>query len=889
MKETKMTELLGLRKGEGRTVFYLMSYLTLQCFGTSLGIAIGTSMLLAQVGADKLPYIFVGISFAALCFSSIYPVLMARRGSQYICRLYMIIGFLVILICNFMIRADLYLAGINLGIFLQYLAFFVLLGWDIMHFGNYCQTVLNPLQRKRLYGLILSATKLGGILGGICLGPLIQSMGQINVLILWALAYLASGFVLIIFEKEVQFKESLTSRRKQSTNLGIWHNLKTGYREVLSNTFLIFFATLIALDICTGSLMVFQFNEGLGQIFAGEGEKLSTFLGQFAAISNGIALILQIFLAPRLTSWLGVGWVNLFYPCFSVLILGFSLARWDLVIVTVLMFHKDYLTSVIHFPNRILFYNAVAPERRTFILGFLEGTWTHCVNLLFGITLILVVQLGPKVTNLFSDGFSQIFSVLGLILFVAYFFVALKLKLHYQDQLLSVVKHEDLLSNINNFKLNKEEIHQIETKLQESGLDYLDFIPTDTGNYLEKLYHKATNQQKWTIFLTHPIAFKKYHEGLDRTSLWNLFQDSYPEKISIEFAKTMTGDQILSVFERNLKNKKVVKAALYYCIVYEREDVIIQIMEKLEDFPKTLLPEIADITHYFKLSLNENSCAHLLKYAFQLNPEDQIRLLNGVSYSSHKSMIPRLAMFYGIPSRLVRNQAIQISLKIAKNQKFRDQFQNLFFSKDWSYSSRLSWFNLFVEFPLSERAILLAKILEIEKLRLVSLTQLQVNLENSENLATEFLASVKEEIQNQCNYLLIYFRSEFDKDSLEIVRKALFEKHSERKYEAIELLSSTGKVEICDLLIPFLEVDQGDHRLKALHQIEDLNIVRCDIKTSIKECLLGTDEWLRACALEWIAKHKQSDYLETVKSLPELKDLISSEMILHCLNELQSN
>ena len=102
-------------------------------------------------------------------------------------------------------------------------------------------------------------------------------------------------------------------------------------------------------------------------------------------------------------------------------------------------------------------------------------------------------------------------------------------------------------------------------------------------------------------------------------------------------------------------------------------------------------------------------------------------------------------------------------------------------------------------------------------------------------------------------------------------------------------MSSTGKVEICDLLILFLEVDQGDQRLKALQQIENLNIVRCDIKTSIKECLLGTDEWLRACALEWIAKHKQSDYLETVKSLPELKDLISSEMILHCLNELQSN
>ena len=175
------------------------------------------------------------------------------------------------------------------------------------------------------------------------------------------------------FRKKIQFKENLQTRRRQTSNPGIWRNLVTGYREVTGNTFLIFFAILIALDICTGSLMVYQFNEGLGQIFAGESEKLSTFLGQFAAISNGIALILQIFLAPRLTSWLGVGLVNLFYPCFSVIVLGFSLVRWDLAIVTILMFHKDYLSSVIHFPNRILFYNAVAPERRTFMLGFLEG------------------------------------------------------------------------------------------------------------------------------------------------------------------------------------------------------------------------------------------------------------------------------------------------------------------------------------------------------------------------------------------------------------------------------------------------------------------------------------------------------------------------------------
>ena len=106
MKETKMTELLGLRKGEGRTVFYLMSYLTLQCFGTSLGIAIGTSMLLAQVGADKITLYIRRNQFCCTLFFFNIPGIdgTQRKSIPHMPKLYMIIGFLIILICNFMIR-----------------------------------------------------------------------------------------------------------------------------------------------------------------------------------------------------------------------------------------------------------------------------------------------------------------------------------------------------------------------------------------------------------------------------------------------------------------------------------------------------------------------------------------------------------------------------------------------------------------------------------------------------------------------------------------------------------------------------------------------------------------------------------------------------------------
>ena len=148
-----------------------------------------------------------------------------------------------------MIRADLYLAGINLGVFLN-ISHFCTFGLGHHAFWKLLSNCSQPVTAKRLYGLILSATKVGGILGGICLGPLIQSLGQINVLILWALAYLVSGFVLIIFERKIQFKENLQTRRNKLV-IPAYGVLITGYREVTGNTFLIFFAILIALDICT--------------------------------------------------------------------------------------------------------------------------------------------------------------------------------------------------------------------------------------------------------------------------------------------------------------------------------------------------------------------------------------------------------------------------------------------------------------------------------------------------------------------------------------------------------------------------------------------------------------------------------------------------------------
>lgn len=883
-----MKKLLGLREGESRTVLFLMAYLTLLCFGTSLGIAIATSMLLAEVGADKLPFIFVGISFAALCFSSVYPVLLNRKGSRYICRLYAISGFLCILICNTMIRFEWILAGVNVGVFLQYLAFFVLLGWDIMHFGNYCQTILNPLQRKRLYGLILSATKLGGILGGLCLGPLIQWLGQINVLLIWALAYLVSGLILVLFETQLDREAKPSKRIRSAKSLGILQSLLIGFNTIIKNSFLGFFAIVIALDICTGSLMVFQFNEGLGQIYAGRGEELSTFLGQFTAASNGVALILQVFLAPRLTASLGVGWVNFFYPLFSLLILGISLARWDLLIVCVLMFHKDYLSSVVHMPNRALFYNAVAPEQRTFILGFLEGTWTHCVNLIFGVILVIIVQLGPQTTDWFESGFSKIFSIAGVIFFAHYILIAFQLKKHYGLQLLSIIKQDDPLAKIRNFSLNLQEIQELEAAHEGQLINYMEFLSGDLKDELERVYHQAEAAEQWSICMLHPLAMNDYHQQISANERWDLFLKICPEKLSSQFQVDMNAAQLIELFEHNYKKQKLIKTLMHYCLIFSRSEIVEHMDRNIQKIPKTLLTELCDLGYFFELSLSSSACEYLLSEGFQSSVENQSKILRGISASAHSDVIPRLVMFFGLASQKVRKLVVEVTLQIARNAELRQELQNTYFDRDWPYHARLTWFSLFEEFPADEREVLLRRILSTERYRLLALTQLKTDLESLHLSATDFLEAVNEEIRYQCNFLLVYFRNDFDKISLEIVRKALFENHSTRRYEAIELLSNTGKNDICLLLLPFLEFNEGQHLLNSLKEVEGMQAIKPGLENGIDYCLNGPDQWLRAVALEWISEHKLVEYLAMIEALPDFKDLISGEMLLYCKNRLKN-
>jgi hypothetical protein len=875
--------LINLREGEGRRVLFLMLYLLVICTGTSMGIAISTSMLLSEVGATKLPLIFIGISCVALLASSLYSHAVARQGSRRVYRFFLLSALVWVLACNVLIRADFAIEGIRIGIFLQYMGFFLLLGIDIMHYSTYVQEFLNPVQKKRLFSFILSATKLGGILGGVLLEPLVRHLGQVNVLLFWAGAYLAGYWVLRLFELGESAPSRKPGGRKKLTSF--WSGLSEGSRSLFLNPFLFWFSVVIALDVFTGSFMVYQFNEGLIQdfAFAGRPEELSVFLGRFAAVANGISLILQGFLAPRIIARLGVTGTNLIYPLVSIGVLALSLWVWNLPMVAMLMFHKDFFMSALHSPNRFLFYNAIEPERRAFFLGFLDGTWSHVCSLLAGVFLIAVVEWG--LFNLGSRaGFATAFSILGLGLFLFYLIAARKLSKAYRKQLFELVAQKDLGRRIQGFRLSGSEWKKFKVS-QDKPVEVLEFLPLEKGSLFEELYDSFSLEERWKLFSLRPKASRSVLKLFSKQDHEQMIGELSSQVCQV-FDGTPDGQKLGAFFgSKSLERSKTLESCLYLAI-QDRRDWL----PCLEGFLAQAGPQekgiIFDLFSYFEEGLSALGQKEALASALNSSIDVQVSAIRCLEFGCSSSLLSRLTSWFEASSPGLRQRALSVAVHVVARLQNPETVLSLYDGKSWSVRARQSWYDLFEVFE-SQGRLVLDEFRKRESLALLRLALGALVLEEEFGSESLLVRAWRETLDEQVRLVLKFFRRDFDPASLGILEKALFSPHGSRRYEAIELLQSAGDTELCRLLSPFLE---SSHTMDLAQEIQKnfTEISSQNLSDLLGDSLAGEDSWIRACALWEIGRKKLTEFRSRVLELKDSKqDLYSQEMAIHCLQSFE--
>lgn len=869
----RLLSLLNIRESEWRTVLYLMAYLTIICFGTSIGIALSTSLLLNQVGATKLPLIFVGISLVSLLVSTFYTQWIPKYGSQGFYRRFLWSSCAFLLLCNLSLRFEVTVAGVNPGIFFQYLAFFVFLGLDIMHFSTYCQDYLNPLQRKRLYPLVLSATKLGGILGGIAIAPLIQQLGAANLLLFWAAAYPVASLVLIKFEAQAS---PITREKKGriSKTPSLLSRLSQGFSELGTNPFLFWFAVAIFLDIFGGSLMVYQFNEGLVEEFSflGKPEELSSFLGKFTAVGNGLALILQAFLAPYLIRRFSVPVCHFIYPVISVMILMSCIYSWNLALVAILMFHKDYFFSVLHHPNRSLFYNGMEPEKRSLFVGFFDGVWTYIAHFAVGILLLMLVEWGPHLPFLADGKFATEFSIVGVFLALLSIWVARKLQVQYPKTLLHLVAQKDLGYKISQFRFQKPEAFQL-VKGGENPADLAQWLPIMNLQTYSQFFKNLSSEDRLKTLLSKTIS--QWGEVLEGLHL--------EHQGELEILPDPNQDQIEDLLRTKFMNPKVLAEFSVPMIIHREKDLLPPLEKCLPGAPLHAQKIIIQLFDVFSHQLNPLTLKTLREKFSQFDTETQKIILNLAAMDTHQGQLPWISSLFESRSRSLRSAALQAVVTLLEGEFNAGELIRIYRSKDWSSEGLKCWHQIFNSQGNRFKEVLKEMRKEQTKLLISHCEKLAVLRINGESESILFQA-LEEEVNSRVKLMLIFLSDEFEHETLLILEKAL--RHtSERKYEALELLQSSRDKELSNLLSPFLE--SGDY-LEILERLQPSSLPTPSLNQVYQGCLGGNHAWIRACSLSEIGRKKLLEFRSQVEEYSKERiDITSQEMAVYCLGKLE--
>ncbi|PCJ18386.1 MAG: hypothetical protein COB02_10845 [Candidatus Cloacimonadota bacterium] len=875
-----LQKLLPIKKGEGLIVFFLMLYLMVVCIGTSIGIAVSTSLLLENFGASKLPYIFVGISFISLFTSSFYTFIIKKIGCSKLYKYFLLIAFISTLICNILLRNNIQIYGIPIAIIIQYMAFFIFLGIEIINFNNYSSKYLNPIQKKRLYSFILSATKLGGMIGGFSLSYLLTFFKQENVLLIWPFAYFLALLVLLTFESKVLNKnENLGVNRQRKSNF--FKDLSLGIQQVKSNHFYFLFALLIALDICCGSLIILQFNEGLGKVFMGKPQELSAFLGKFCAFANIIALFLQMFVAPKLSQKFGVTKINFLFPVISIILLIVSLYSWKLTIIGLLMFHKDYFMSIFHFPNRAQFYNGVESQKKSFFLGFFEGIWTHSVSMIFGLVLIFVVQFLPRYFPILKDGFAYYFSIAGIILFSLYIYIAYQLIRSYKKQLLNLMTGDDVKTKLMACNLSYIELEGVFQSSSSKDVAMYDFMVACDDIYFQKIILSGDKNALWKILELYPNKFKKVLVSLndnEKYEILNSFNDKYKD---FGFDKVLVKDELLLYVDSlNVKRaSKYFDCLFSYILLFDLQSLILPLEKYFFCLKESQKLQFLNLIEYYKISLSKAISLKILSNVFKESILLQKISFKALEHSNHIEMLKNLFNYFESNSKSIRKSVFNLTLKWVEKLQDSSIILEYYYERKWSFQAKVCWYNLFSVLDKEFNQIAKKDLFKNEKKELLLLLSQVVCLKNFLDKESVLLEVLSQDIYDHLKFLLLFFEDDFDENSLRIIEKSFLNQN--HKYEAIELITSSNNKEVCSLLMAFLEVSSLEETYETLFSKDEKGF---DLSKILNDLLDGDDAWVRALTMNEIIRLNLKDFKEKILSFENcVTDLYSGEMAQHCI------
>ena len=212
------------------------------------------------------------------------------------------------------------------------------------------------------------ASTIGCIAAGV-IGKLLTPIGVEIIYLLWSLFLLGGGYYLFqTIEYYISPLKALTVEEPT--------NLKNSIVSIYRSRFLLGMLSLLTLIMTLYFLMDYQFNT-VARIAYNDEAQLAGFLAIFLAISNVVAVVIELGFLSRIMSLLGVGNVLLLVVaglgCSFIITIIFSSGPWALGAVFISYLITKIMVNVLGEPSYQLLFKVIPPSGRDGIRFLVEA------------------------------------------------------------------------------------------------------------------------------------------------------------------------------------------------------------------------------------------------------------------------------------------------------------------------------------------------------------------------------------------------------------------------------------------------------------------------------------------------------------------------------------
>ncbi|MBA4387309.1 MAG: hypothetical protein C0404_04965 [Verrucomicrobia bacterium] len=397
-----LKKLFRIYEGEGPKVLQFMLLAMLVQIGLSIGITASDSLFLTNVGAQRLPVIYLLIPVVMLVYIPLFSFLTEKYGIDKVfsITLWILIAGGAALWAAVAMSASLF-GTTGSAVFVFYAAKLYAALWYTALYTltwNFIDNYFDILDAKRLFPLFSGGMAFGSIIGGCSVTLLVTFMSVEQLYLVWALIALMTFPVLMLLKRkwkrigdeEVEIDRKEATLGEQLSTIGAV--LRTSaYTNLM---IMVSLATFVITTLCEYQYMT-VFEQGRSA------EQVASLFGGLNVIVSSFNLVVSLFLFNRLVAWIGVRNTALIQPIVYTFTFSYFLLDYGMGAAVAGFFaYQGVLTSV-EFNNQNFLFNAL-PSRakatiRTFIEGLCEPVSTAIAG---GFLMLAAAALSPQSLSL---------------------------------------------------------------------------------------------------------------------------------------------------------------------------------------------------------------------------------------------------------------------------------------------------------------------------------------------------------------------------------------------------------------------------------------------------------------------------------------------------------